>query len=736
MRILPLKLKLLYSLTVLAVGAYGQVTSIMPAPRIQFFGNNGQTLPGGKVYTYAAGTTTPLATYTDSTGTVANTNPVILDAGGFAGIWLSGVAYKIELRTSTDTLVYTVDNVYDWGQVLRADLASSATGKGATLIGYQPAGGGLPMTVAQALDAGKPWYDVVVGYGASCDGIANDAVKIQNAINAASAAGGGAVLLPNGKTCNIGTTGISIPANTYGIRIFTSSFGGTTLTYSGAGAAITLGAAGQFTYRHTLENIKVDITNAGANAVGILSYPSLYVKLLSVWVTTANAFGAAANQQVGIKLQGGSAADSTFGAYLYCRNPQVQGKFRKGVYVTANGIGWGFNASTFTGGGVLYEGVAPAGQTPPYTGIHLEQGNENLFQMIDVENYDVNIKSEAYDNSFLGTRTEFGVTKGFVLAAATGSTSGGTFNRLFGGFSSDGVQDLSAGSVQLWGWLNAGNVENHITNIAYLDTNLTVTGNYALTWNNVSGSAGLFWKDGAGNIIGSLVDSSNPTLTCGRAADVRDCVLNTFSVTRFQYQATDKFTIDSTANTSKQQMLFSGNIGVTFSNAGGGGSTGLAFNTAPAAAYSGQIIDNGSQNIWSAGSGTVARDLVLDVANAASANRLRRFGTDYLVLDSNGLNVSVGIYKNGAGAQHIRVPAASVCSTAAAVGATCDQLTTLGTSFSNTAYTPVCTIEAVGTGVPVVLGIVNKTATTITVRIAALTAAAANGGIDCWMVHD
>ena len=34
----------------------------------QFFDNNGAPLTGGKLYTYAAGTTTPQATYTSISG--------------------------------------------------------------------------------------------------------------------------------------------------------------------------------------------------------------------------------------------------------------------------------------------------------------------------------------------------------------------------------------------------------------------------------------------------------------------------------------------------------------------------------------------------------------------------------------------------------------------------------------------------------------------------------------------
>jgi hypothetical protein len=84
---------------------------ISPQPKLQFFDANGAPLSGGKVYTYAAGTTTPLATYTDQTGTVANANPVILDSRGEASIWLTTSNYKFKLTTSADVEIWTVDNL-------------------------------------------------------------------------------------------------------------------------------------------------------------------------------------------------------------------------------------------------------------------------------------------------------------------------------------------------------------------------------------------------------------------------------------------------------------------------------------------------------------------------------------------------------------------------------------------------------------------------------------------------
>ena len=81
----------------------------------QFFDNNGTPLTGGKLYSYVAGTTTPQATYTSASGATAHTNPIILDSGGRVPggeIWLTdGLQYKFVLKTSTDVLIGTYDNL-------------------------------------------------------------------------------------------------------------------------------------------------------------------------------------------------------------------------------------------------------------------------------------------------------------------------------------------------------------------------------------------------------------------------------------------------------------------------------------------------------------------------------------------------------------------------------------------------------------------------------------------------
>jgi hypothetical protein len=104
----------------------------------QFFTNTGVPLTGGKLYTYAAGTTTPAATYTSSSGGTAHTNPIILDSAGRVAtgeIWLTDtIQYKFVLKTSVDVLIATWDNVWGigsaGGSAVQTPIIFNSTGTG------------------------------------------------------------------------------------------------------------------------------------------------------------------------------------------------------------------------------------------------------------------------------------------------------------------------------------------------------------------------------------------------------------------------------------------------------------------------------------------------------------------------------------------------------------------------------------------------------------------------------
>lgn len=124
------------------------MATLSPTPKMQFFDDAGNLLAGGKLYTYAAGTSTPLASYTNASGTIANTNPIILDVRGEANVWLGGVSYKFELRDSANNLIWTVDNITSY-EVLKDSLAASS---GSSLIGFiQSCAGAVAQTVQSKL---------------------------------------------------------------------------------------------------------------------------------------------------------------------------------------------------------------------------------------------------------------------------------------------------------------------------------------------------------------------------------------------------------------------------------------------------------------------------------------------------------------------------------------------------------------------------------------------------------
>jgi len=110
-------------------------------PIFQFFDNNGDPLANGFIDTFAAGTTTRLATYTDSTGTIAAPNPIELNAAGrptsgSGAIWGEG-AYKFVVRDANGVQVGdALDNVISFNSLADATNAYAQTfsGDGTTTV--------------------------------------------------------------------------------------------------------------------------------------------------------------------------------------------------------------------------------------------------------------------------------------------------------------------------------------------------------------------------------------------------------------------------------------------------------------------------------------------------------------------------------------------------------------------------------------------------------------------------
>ena len=83
-------------------------------PIFRAYDNNGNPLAGGLLYSYAAGTTTPQATYSSQSEATPNTNPIVLNFRGEASVWLDpGLSYKFLLTDNLGNTIpgYPVDNI-------------------------------------------------------------------------------------------------------------------------------------------------------------------------------------------------------------------------------------------------------------------------------------------------------------------------------------------------------------------------------------------------------------------------------------------------------------------------------------------------------------------------------------------------------------------------------------------------------------------------------------------------
>ena len=176
--------------------------NIAPYEIQRFFDAVGVPLAGGKLFTYAAGTTTKQTTYKDSTGGTPNTNPIILDSAGYCNLWLDAtLAYKFTLSPATDTdpptnPIWTVDQLNTSASPVLTTLAASS---GSSLVGFLQAGTGagaqtLQTKNRQALSITDFYANGTGGPFVDPTGTTDSTIGIQNAINAAAALGAGSYL--------------------------------------------------------------------------------------------------------------------------------------------------------------------------------------------------------------------------------------------------------------------------------------------------------------------------------------------------------------------------------------------------------------------------------------------------------------------------------------------------------------------------------------------------------------
>jgi hypothetical protein len=203
------------------------VTAVLaPLALQQFVDNNNVLLTGGKLFTYAAGTTTKLATYTDATGSTPNTNPVVLNSVGEAGIWLTpGVAYKFTLSPATDSdpptnAFWTVDQIS--APVSVAFTGDSGAGGAVGLVPAPAAGNGAAGYVLLASGAWGPLAYVSQSAGtilANLTGGAAAPTANSLATFAAAIAGTTTGTLAAGNDSRFGSTGQSAHGGSYTLAL-------------------------------------------------------------------------------------------------------------------------------------------------------------------------------------------------------------------------------------------------------------------------------------------------------------------------------------------------------------------------------------------------------------------------------------------------------------------------------------------------------------------------------------
>jgi hypothetical protein len=192
---------------------------IATIPRYQFSNALGVPLIGGKLYTYLAGTTTPVSTYQDQALTTLNENPIQLDAAGSCTIWLDPAKqYKFILKSALGVTQpgWPVDNITGAATLttlaptlsLYAKLTALAAATGSSLIGFLQAGAGA---VAQSIQDVLRLGEVnVESFGAKGDGVADDWTAI-TACFAAMKSRGASVTVRMSQRYRI-TKGLKVPS--------------------------------------------------------------------------------------------------------------------------------------------------------------------------------------------------------------------------------------------------------------------------------------------------------------------------------------------------------------------------------------------------------------------------------------------------------------------------------------------------------------------------------------------
>lgn len=254
-------------------------------------GLSSELLVGAKLYWYASGTTTPLATYSDQGLTTPNANPVVADsAGRFSTIWLQAADYKLVLKTAADVTLVTRDPIIG---ATALDLLALSTGS--ALVGYSGGIAGVSATTVQAKQ--REVKSLKADFGAVGDGTTDDTAAFNKAVATANAAGGSyGIFIPpgtykvTGAVTTITADHVCFIGQSNGASIIAPTYNGAVFTFTGYGGGF--------------EDLRVSYPSApGANAVFMVQSGGTGQNLTNIRVNNVRTF-----------LQIGTSAPTTGGA--------------------------------------------------------------------------------------------------------------------------------------------------------------------------------------------------------------------------------------------------------------------------------------------------------------------------------------------------------------------------------------------------------------------------------------
>jgi len=213
------------------------MASPIPPGKLQFIDGAGNPLAGGTVATYIPGTTTPKTTYQDFAGTIANANPITLDANGEAVILGTG-EYLMTVNDSLGNLI--------WSQVTgvaqNTDLTDGSTSAAPLVVSYLTVTNTIKAAAANITGAASIGGNATLGGTLAVTGT----TALTGALTASAAAFSGTTTAPtpgsSDNSTNVATTafvntalaGITLATNLYGL--ITSYVSSTSYAVASGGA--------------------------------------------------------------------------------------------------------------------------------------------------------------------------------------------------------------------------------------------------------------------------------------------------------------------------------------------------------------------------------------------------------------------------------------------------------------------------------------------------------------------